>query len=125
MNKISLGLHQENLVIEQPNIDGIPPIASSEEAVISSRSPAVKRRAKSTTTTTTTAMPAIKSNSCCRFRARSRACLCTRTHKSYNHIELGDRSGHASLQRRYKDNEMTKKKRMPNQWSDHPTNHTL
>ena len=107
MNKISLGLHQENLVIEQPNIDGIPPIASSEEAAIAARSPAAKRKAKSATTT----MPAKKQATAA---VNSEPAYVQELTQATTALTLGDRSGNAALLRRYKEEGLS-----PTQWGGH------
>ena len=113
MNNISLGLHQENFVIEQPNIDGIPPIASSKEAVISARSPVAKRKAKSTTTTT--AMPAKKqATAAVGSEEPEPAYVQELTQANTTALSIGDRSGYASLLRRYKENGIS-----PTQWGGH------
>ena len=107
MNKISLGLHQENLVIEQPNIDGIPPIASSEEAAIAARSPAAKRKAKSATTT----MPAKKQATAA---VNSEPAYVQELTQATTALTLGDRSGNAALLQKYKDEGLA-----PTQWGGH------
>ena len=113
MNNISLGLHKENFVIEQPNIDGIRPIASSEEAVISARSPAAKRKAKSTSTTTT-AMPAKKQATAAVGSEEPEPAYVQELTQATTALSIGDRLGYASLLRRYKDNGLS-----PMQWGGH------